>query len=87
MVGIDKKDIKKCIVLIDVSDIVEKKVQSLETSSKSKSADEELNSSLQNTSYSSIKVEKEKGMNSSIFKAAPSEILDVVQQHPEEDEE
>lgn len=34
MVGIDKKDIKKCIVSIDVSDIIEKKVQSLDTSAK-----------------------------------------------------
>ena len=34
MTGVDKKDIKKCIVNINVSDIIDKKVQSLDSSVK-----------------------------------------------------
>ena len=72
MVGIDKKDIKKCIVTIDVSDIVEKKVQSLDTSAKSEFLEEEIYTSVQNPNSTSSKLEKDKSLNSSIFKAAPS---------------
>lgn len=78
MTGVDKKDIKKCLVSIDVSEIIEKKVAAID------SPRLEPDHDLLNSSFASVGREKDK---SSFFKPPTTEILDIVQQHPEEDEE